>query len=99
MTSIPDELLAINVRLKAMLLGLTNHDKIVVNYKAMISNFRIVASMTQYKETSKIILNSYTINLMKKNYYRTIYLKTLMKKIFFMKITVIFPILRLVMMD
>jgi len=56
MTGIPDELLAINVRLKSMLGGLTNHDKIVVNYKVMISEFRIVASMTQYKETSKIIL-------------------------------------------
>jgi hypothetical protein len=56
MTGIPDELLAINVRLKSMLGGLTNHDKIIINYKVMISDFRIVASMTQYKETSKIIL-------------------------------------------
>ena len=56
MTGIPDELLAINVRLKSMLGGLTNHNKIIVNYKAMISEFRTVASMTQYKETSKIIL-------------------------------------------
>jgi hypothetical protein len=56
MTGIPDELLAINIRLKSMLGGLTNHNKIIVNYKVMISEFRIVASMTQYKETSKIIL-------------------------------------------
>ena len=56
MTGIPDELLAINVRLTSMLVGLTNHNKIIVNHKVMISEFRIVASMPQYKETSKIIL-------------------------------------------
>jgi hypothetical protein len=56
MTGTPDELLAINIRLKSMLGGLTNHNKIIVNYKVMISEFRIVSSMTQYKETSKIIL-------------------------------------------
>lgn len=56
MTGIPDELLAINVRLKSMLVGLTNHNKIIVNHKVMISEFRTVASITQYKETSKIIL-------------------------------------------
>lgn len=56
MTSIPDELLAINVRLKAMLLGLTNQNAITVDYKGMITKFRIAASMTHYKDTSKIIL-------------------------------------------
>jgi hypothetical protein len=56
MTGIPDELLAINIRLKSMLGGLTNHNKIIVNYKVMISKFRILASMPQYKEISKIIL-------------------------------------------
>ena len=56
MTSIPDELLAINVRLKAMLLGLTNQNAIIVDYKGMIIKFRIAASMTHYKDTSKIIL-------------------------------------------
>lgn len=56
MTGIHDELLAINVRLKAMLNGLTNQNAVIVDYKGMITKFRIVASMTQYKDTSKIIL-------------------------------------------
>jgi hypothetical protein len=56
MTGIPDELLAINFRLKSILDGLKNHNEIVVDYKVMISQFRIVASMPQYKETIKNIL-------------------------------------------
>lgn len=56
MTSIPDELLAINVRLKKLLIGLTKEAEIKIDYKINISQFRIAASIIQYKETSKIIL-------------------------------------------
>jgi len=56
MTGIPKELLAINIRLKSILDGLTNHNEIVVDYKVMMSQFRIVASLPQYKETIKNIL-------------------------------------------